>query len=121
MADETTGLLSVKEWLPAHPAEVTYSSATQEIPPALGSATVPNDIPDGKPQTWLLYRFARIEAHSGDLLYAIRKANDAAPTLGSGSFRVLTGTAEVVQLSPGMSIYLQGAVGPTTGAVIWGR
>lgn len=122
MADGVTDLLSVKEWLPANAAEVSYTnlSATQVSPPASGTATVPVDS-DGKVQTQLFWRFGRIQAHDGNLLVGLRKAGDAAPTLSTGNIKVFNGTSETLQIPPGGSLYLQGETAATKGAVIWGR
>lgn len=111
-------LLSVKEWVPAHPAEVSYAASptvTQETPPQPG-----ND-PQGSRMAYMAFRFARVEAHSGDLLMRVVKLNGAAPTMGTGDIHVSAGTSEVFQLNDGDTVYLQGASGATTGAVIWGR
>lgn len=109
-------LLSVTEWTPAHAAEVTYdTTGAKETPPQPGNDAF------GQPQKQLAYRFARVEAHGADLVVRKLRSGDANPTMGTGDFRVFAGTAEVLQLAYGDSVWVAAAAGTATGAVIWGR
>lgn len=111
-----TDLLSVKEWSPAHAAEVTYNTTgAKETPP-----TPPNDV-NGQPLGYMAYRFARVEARSADLCVRKLRSADANPTMGSGDFRVYAGTAETFQLAYGESVWVAAVAGTANGAVIWGR
>lgn len=112
MADYAGELLSVKEWLPAHQAQVGYVAQTQETPPVV---TDPNQF----------YRFARVQAHDGVLLVRTVKNGGATPAAGSalstGDIRIPAGGDFTFQLSYGMTVYLLPLAGTVNGAVIWGR
>jgi hypothetical protein len=109
-------LLSVKVWVPAHAAKVTYdATGAKETPPA-----VANDS-EGKPQPWLYTRFARVQALSGDLLVRKLKVGDANPTMNTGDYRVFQSTAEIFQLAYNETVWVAAAAGTADGAVVWGQ
>lgn len=114
-------LLSMKDWLAAHASEQTYTSgaAVNEAPPSLPTVTAQ---PANTTETQLAYRFARIQAHSGDLLYRRILAGATPPgALGTGDLRVFSGGVEFVQLQPGDSVSVQAVAGTANGAVLFAR
>lgn len=120
MANSLLELLAVKEWTPAHAAQVGYTTGgALETPPA--PPANPNTA-DTYVQTHLAYRFARVQARNGNLLVRVLKPTDAQnPTLGSGDLCVFNGTADVFQLPYGGTIFVGGDGATVNGSVVWGR
>ncbi len=105
-----TNVLVANDWKRASDNEVAFTTVQDITSPVAFRGNI---------------RFARIQAHDGDLYIEVRKSSEKGPTANTGSIRVTQGSPLTIQ-TPRVSgtedivISIRSVTGTVNGAVIWG-